>query len=695
MSRSRAALAPFHRSAAASAGLGALLAAAAFAAEGGNQLGRMARVEVAVLLGTGLVLALLFLRPRAWTGRGAAIVLLFGSFAVLTALSASWSIAPADTVQETSRMLAYLAVLALAVAAGQLRPRAARVVAGAVLIASAVVCGWSLLSRVFPAQLAQNVLGARLGEPFDYWNALGAMGALAVPCALWLGSRRESSPALTALAYPSMGVLLLALALTQSRGALAAAVIAAALWLAIVPLRLRSLTVLVLPALAVAPIASWALSKDAFTQVLEPLSSREAVAGDFGLMVVGLCVGLLAAGLAIEGLRARRTPSLGLRRRAGAAVAALACGLALAGLVSVAVTERGLLGTVSDKLSELTSETASTPGGAARLGSASSSRSGYWRQAGQIFEERPLLGRGANTFGLARLRYRKDGLAAQHAHGFLAQTLADLGLVGVALALALAAAWLAAAARATGLVPGRRRRPEWTDERAALVAVALSAVTFGLHSTVDWTWFVPGPSIAALVAAGFVAGRGPLAALGARPAAAPATSAPRGRLHGLLGAGPPAAGRAIAAATVLVIAALCAWSVWQPERAHRATDRAYELLDEGDFRGASEQVLRARELDPHSPGPLFTTATVLAEAGRLRAAYGALEQAVFEHPRDPDTWLRLAGFELDRLDLPARAIETLGAATAVDPLSPRIPPLVQRAQAALAIPLPPPQRTDG
>ena len=215
MSRSRVALAHSRRSAAAaSAGLGALLAAAAFAAEGGNQLGRLAIFEVAVLLGAGLVLALLFLRPRSWTSRGVGTLLVLGAFAVLTALSASWSIDPADTVQEAGRTLAYLAVFGLAVAGGQLRPRASGVVAGAVLIASVVVCGWALLSRVFPEQLARDVLGARLGEPFDYWNALGAMAALAVPCALWLGSRREGNWALTALAYPAMGVLALALAKT-------------------------------------------------------------------------------------------------------------------------------------------------------------------------------------------------------------------------------------------------------------------------------------------------------------------------------------------------------------------------------------------------------------------------------------------------------------------------------------------------
>ncbi len=62
------------------------------------------------------------------------------------------------------------------------------------------------------------MLGARLGEPFGYWNALGAMAVLTLPAALWLGSRRDGALAVTALAYPAMGILLLTLLLTQSRG---------------------------------------------------------------------------------------------------------------------------------------------------------------------------------------------------------------------------------------------------------------------------------------------------------------------------------------------------------------------------------------------------------------------------------------------------------------------------------------------
>ena len=44
-----------------------------------------------------------------------------------------------------------------------------------------------------------------------------------------------------------------------------------------------------------------------------------------------------------------------------------------------------------------------------------------------------------------------DALAVRHAHGYVVQTLADLGWAGLAASLLAAIAWLAAAARATGL----------------------------------------------------------------------------------------------------------------------------------------------------------------------------------------------------------------------------------------------------
>ncbi len=130
---------------------------------------------------------------------------------------------------------------------------------------------------------------------------------------------------------------------------------------------------------------------------------------------------------------------------------------------------------------------------------------------------------GAGAFEVARLRHRTDAAVTRHAHGYPVQTLADLGLLGLGLSMTLLIAWLVAAARTTGLYPRRLRRGradgpdprrEWDGERAAFTALALMALVFGMQSAIDWTWFVPGPAAMAFVAAGYVAGRGPVAAVG-------------------------------------------------------------------------------------------------------------------------------------------------------------------------------------
>ena len=81
-------------------------------------------------------------------------------------------------------------------------------------------------------------------------------------------------------------------------------------------------------------------------------------------------------------------------------------------------------------------------------------------------------------------------------------------------------------------------------------------LVFGVHSLVDWTWFVPANCAVALLAAGWVAGRGPYGAAPPRRA--------HGRLAERLRAGMRDRGRAIAAGTVVVVALVAAWTVWQP-----------------------------------------------------------------------------------------------------------------------------------
>ena len=322
----------------------------------------------------------------------------------------------------------------------------------------------------------------------------------------------------------------------------------------------------------------------------------------------------------------------------------------------MAVSDRGLGGTVSDRVDDLTGDSA-PPAGSARLGSLSSSRSAYWEQSWDVLEERPVAGAGAGAFALASLKHVDSGFPARHAHGYVAQTMADLGLAGLAVMLALLAAWLAAAARATGLRPRGRPRPDWDGNRAAICALALCVVVYGAHSLLDWIWFVPGPTVTALVAAGFVAGLGPLRRAGAGPAGAPSPAT-----------GPETA-RIVAAAAVLVTSALCAWAVWQPERAQRATDDAQAALDRGDLDEADDLADRARDIDPYSAEPLWAQAAVWAARGDDVRAYRLLEDAVIEHSLDPEPWLRLGRYELNVLDLPARAYDTATAALEVAPTS--------------------------
>jgi tetratricopeptide (TPR) repeat protein len=291
-----------------------------------------------------------------------------------------------------------------------------------------------------------------------------------------------------------------------------------------------------------------------------------------------------------------------------------------------------------------------------------------------VFADRRTVGTGAGTFSISSLRYRKDELVSRHAHGFVPQTMADLGLAGLLAALALVAAWLVAAGRATGLYPRIRRlwpdppRRDWHPERIAVVALALVPLVFGFQSAIDWTWFVPGPAVMALAAAGFVAGRGPLPNLGARPALATAAGSRSFRV-GRRELPVPERPRLLAAGVVLVAAVLVAWAVWQPERSDRASSRALELVEAGQTDRALDEAREASDANPLSPRPLLVEATALAAAGRREQAEQVLEQAVLAFPGDPQTWIRLTAFELHTLDRPSTSLSVLRGALYLDPHS--------------------------
>jgi hypothetical protein len=645
-----------------------------FYAKGGLNLESMTTVEMALTLAAGVVIAasvaLTSGRRRLYGGWALGLLL---AFTFLTAISVVWSVQPDSSWHDAGRMLAYSAVFAVGLALVRIAPERWPAVLGGLTLAAVVVCGYALATKVFPGKLAPSNSYARLEEPFGYWNAIGLTAAMGAICCLWLGARRTGHALLSALAYPAMGLLLLTLVLAYSRGALAAFAVGAVLWFCIVPLRLRGAGVLILGGAGAAAVGAWDFSTHALSSEKVPLAEQVTAGHQLGALLVAMLLVLAIVGVGIGFVTGRRAPTLAARRQAGAVLLALiALGL-VAFVGALAHSHRGLTGSVSHAFDSLTNPNAKPPSNTPdRLTAVASVRARYWKEALQVFEAHPALGSGAEGYATAHLRYRTETLNVRHAHGFLVQTLADLGLVGLLVALALLASWMAAAGRAThpfnrgwsSWAAWRRPRGEralgwravalpYTPERVGLLSMLCLVVVFGMHSLIDWTWYVPGNACVALLCAGWLAGRGPLA--------------PDGEAVALVRRWPPPAPsrtRAILAAAVVAGALLAAWTQWQPQRSEDSRQQALALLA-ANPPGARTAAEAAVSRDPLSAEALFTLANVENTSGQAAAARATLGRAVRLQPSNPQPWL-----ELGRFDLSANPKEALGELDAAIYLNP-------------------------
>jgi O-antigen ligase len=668
-----------------------------FYAKGGLNLESMTTTEMVLTLGSGLVVAVaVIVAPSDARTYGLWPIGLMLAFTVLTALSIVWSVQPDHSWQDSGRLLAYSGVFGVGVALVRLAPERWPAILGGLALAAVVVCGYALLTKVFPG-LAPSDTFARLNEPYGYWNAVGLAAAMGVICCTWLGARRSGHALLRALAYPAMGLMLLTLVLAYSRGALAALALGLLLWFCLVPLRLRGAAPLIAGMLGAGAVVAWDFSRHALSAEGVPLAERASAGHELGALVVVMLVLLTIAGIAIGFVTARQAPALPKRRQAGIALLALLAVAVIAFAGALAHSHRGLTGSVSHAFDALTNPNAKPPANTpGRLTAVASVRARYWKEALQVFKAHAVLGAGAEGFATAHLRYETETLEVRHAHGFLVQTLADLGLVGLLLALALALTWMAAAGRAThpfdrswtswrawlhlrsGERPGWRRVHErelvrYTPERVGMLSMLCLVVVFGAHSLIDWTWYVPGDACVALLCAGWLAGRGPLSAAPSRQSRAFSPSTDERRPHRLQARqrdrrpGRPDFLRLCVAGAVVVFAVLAAWSQWQPQRSEEARQEADAMLEARDTPGASAAAGRAVSRDPLSVEALFTLAGVQQVSGRPALARATLERAVRLQPSNPETWLKLGRYDVS--SNPGAAVKELQAAIYLDPES--------------------------
>jgi tetratricopeptide (TPR) repeat protein len=621
---------------------------------------------VVTLLGTAACAGVVLLgaRGRAWA---AVTIGLFAGLTAFTALSIAWSVQPDFSWFAADQMLSYLAVFAGAAALARLGPQRWPALVGAIGVLMAALSGYALLVKVLPGTLDPNDTLGRLQAPFGYWNAIGVSAALGLPVCLWSGARRDRGRALRVLSVPALALMMSVVVLSYSRSALLVAVLGGGCWLALVPLRLRAVLTLALGSAGAAAITGWALATPALTSDGVSLPARTAAGHSFGIVLLVVLVMSIAAGFAAVWAGDRVAVAPAARRSIGTVLVTLVALIPVGGLAAVAASSRGFTGEISHAWSTLTSVNEGVGNSAGRLGQLGNSRPLYWHQGLEVGEHALLKGVGALGYSTARLRYASARFKADHAHSYLIETFADLGLIGVAISLALLAAWSRAAVRS--LAPRTRwssLTPEQVAERQGLLTVLIVAVMFGVQSAIDWTWYFPGVAIPALICAGWLAGRGPLAN-------------PVGRLRERR----PILQRPAAGATVtalVAVALLGAWVMWQPLRSTDADAAATVATSNPQ---AFDDARSAASSDPLSYEPLFLLSALYQRIGDNAAARAQLVRATRRQPQNPVTWEQLGSFDLQIGD-PRQALSALTRGAALDHASTTDGAEIAQARAALA-----------
>jgi O-Antigen ligase len=397
------------------------------------------------------------------------------ALAAWTLASIAW--APIAGSAYHAGQIAVLYLGALLAAAMLLRGRWQLAVEPALAAGTLIVVAYGISGRLLPGLLhfSRSVSArGRLEQPLTYWNAMGELAALGFVLCARLAGDRDRDPRLRAAAAAASAPLGLGLYLSFSRGALFACAAGIVALVVLAPRR-EQLEGLIVTIAAGALSAAAAAPFGGVASLTGSLSTREWQ----GAVVLVLLLVIMAVAFSARWVLERR-PGDGGRLRLPRAAPWLATVLICAGLGGAIV------------VGAKEGSAAAVGTGASRLTTLQSNRYAYWRVAFRAFKQEPAHGVGAGGWSVWWLRYRPFPESAADAHSLPIQTLAELGVVGLALLLAFAGGVALAAARAMRARPGLAAGPV-----AALVV-------YLVHSPLDWDWQMPALSLVAFALAGLV-----------------------------------------------------------------------------------------------------------------------------------------------------------------------------------------------
>jgi hypothetical protein len=578
-----------------------------------------------VILATAAAIGALYVPERA---ARLALAGIWG-FAVWTLASALWADSAGRAVEGAGRTALYAALFTLPCATAWSGRSASRV--GAFLVAGlTAIAGITLIELfVHPEDL---FLAGRLDDPVGYRNATACLFALAFWPLVSAAARHGFGAVLRASSFGGAALVLGLAFLTQARGVMLGLAIGGVVAIGLGPDRLRRAWAALILAGGLALASGRLLTPfDAFSAKGDASASDIAPAVDalalfvVGALIVGLLGALLDGGLRLHG------GTRGALRRASVIGLVLATLLAVGGTVAKVGNPVTFVG---DRVDEFRSLETTAPG-ETRLTFGGGQRADLWRVALLEFSRQPLTGVGEGSYPFTYYVERRTdrNLSTPHSEPFA--VVAELGVVGVLLALVFLGGL--AATFVTRLRRDSPRRLWWASALLAGAAVGAG------QTIVDWTWLVPGVVGTCFMLAGLA-----LAALRAdEPGPVPRLPVPA-----------RVASAAGLAALVVLAGTLYLGDVFV--RKARAADapRAAERLD---------AARTAEKLLPWSAAPLYLQASAHEDLGQRRAARADLADAVQLEPKNFVNYVLLGDLEV-RAGRPARARALYRRALRLNPL---------------------------
>jgi hypothetical protein len=611
----------------------------------------VARSEIGIVLWWIVLLgALVGVLPRTRFSAAAwiAVALLVGFFA-WTWIAAGWSQSEERTLAEAARVATYLGVFVLGLSLNS--QTGVRPLLTGLACAIALVSALAVLSRLvpswFPADTSAKFYAtSRLGYPFDYSDGVGEFAALGLPLLLFVatGARTLAGRAVGAGTLP---VVVLCLALTISRGGILAAGVGVIFFFALVPDRLPRLATALAGAAASAAVMTALLHRAGVRDAL-----RVAAAGQRHSMLVVLLLSCIAVALIQTGI----TVAVRHRRRPRWLTVSRHTSQAIAGLMAAAVTALVVVGFAAGTVHHLWQEFKQPNPPAAGtsylrlLSVAGSHRYQYWQAAIEAFHTSPWKGMGPGTFEFYWAQHNSLHEFVRNAHSLFIETLAEAGIIGLALIGGLFV---------FVLVAGSVRALAGETERRPAVATAVAGVAgFCMAAAFDWAWQIGViPLIALLLAAVAVGETGePVSDAGERPGSEQ-TRAPRSR-------------RRVFTRTAIGLAALAAlWAIFGSLSETVAVRTSQSEASRRQFRAALDDAATAQRLEPGAASPRLQRALLLEQLGDVSGASQAIAQAETREPTDWGIWL-VASRIATEADQPGLALDDYRRARSLNPTSP-------------------------